>query len=343
MKHTIIMLGILAVLLVVPMAHADITTGLQGYWKFDHNLRDQTDNYNDGIAVGTISYTDGYLGQGVHTDNPYSAVNVGNDSSLSINDSITIAMWVMVGEYASGGFLVSKSTWYGAYDEMSMGMSTASYDNYIYFVRDNIFFFAGGDEPNCCGWYHVVLTSDENQSRFYINGTLVEEGAGIVTATKSINPLWIGNFNPEGAYGQDIVFDEVRIYNRTLSYDDVEELFNYNGTTPTTTTTVPSNTSLLPLSNLTISVITGNIIEPTSSYCVDNSTLRKVQDTTIQTEGGDYSTSKYTEFTCDFGCVQTSPSSAECTPKPLDLSLWFIVVVVAVFMIILGVIGFARR
>jgi hypothetical protein len=245
-------------------------------------------------------------------------------------------MWVKVGEFASGGFLISKSTWYGVYDEMSLGMSTALYDNYIYFARDNTFFFAGGDEPNCCGWYHVVLTSDENQSRFYINGTLVEEGAGIVTATKSANHLWIGNFNAEGAYGQDIIFDEVRIYNRTLSYDDVEELFEYNGTTPPTTTTT------IPPTSTTIFSVTGDITLNTKisySVCMDNMTLKNAYTYTNGTDIFE----KNQVILCDYGCVHTGNFTAECRPTPLNVTSYFIIGVMLLFGSVIFIIGYARR
>jgi len=340
MKYTII-IGILAIMLIVPMVHADITTGLQGYWKFDNNLRDETTNYNDGIAVNGISYLDGYMGKGVHTDSAYSAINVGNSSSLQITGDITISMWIYPEDDSCGTFLISKAP--SDNGEYTLFFSTAVCDSYTALFR-NSYSSGYGVFPTSNEWTMVTFRANSTDSSLLFNETLMYEGAGIVADTNSSAPVYIGNTPAETAYGHNVIYDEVRIYDRMLSYDDIQEIYEYNGTTPTTTTTtVPSNTSLLPLSNLTISVITGNIIEPTSSYCVDNSTLRKVQDTTIQTEGGDYSTSKYTEFTCDFGCVQTSPSSAECTPKPLDLTLMFIGAVVVVFVIILIAIGIAKR
>lgn len=327
MKKILIML--LLVMLVVPLAHADITSGLQGYWKFDNNLRDETSNYNDGIAVNSLSYMDGYIGKGIHTDTAWSAVNVGNSTTLQINDSITIAMWFRIlDEYSGGGWLVSKSTWYGVYDEMSMWFSTAPYDNAFYFARDNDHFIASGDQPEYGGWYHIALTVDENQTRLYINGSLVETGASVFTATKSANAMWIGNLVCEGAYGMDAIFDEVRIYNRTLSYDDVEELFAYNGSTPTTTTTVPSSTTT------TIISVTGDILANQKiSYatCLDNQTLKNA----YVFYAGNATQEKNQIIYCDYGCVTTGNTTAECTPSPLNKNLILVGIFVVIIILIL--------
>lgn len=80
--------------------------------------------------------------------------------------------------------------------------------------------------------------------------------------------------------------------------------------------------------------------------CISNTTLRETNLYNFDITGNTSDNINFTQYKdtfCEYGCITTGNVSAECTPKPLDLSLWFIVIIVAVFMIILGVIGFARR
>lgn len=333
--------GILA-LLIIPMAHADITTGLQGYWKFENNLRDSTDNFNDGVPINGFSYVDGYLGKGVHTDSPYSAINVGNGSSLQITGNLTISMWIYPEDDSCGTFLISKAPY--DYGEYTLFFSTAVCDNYIALFRNGYSSSTLGYPPTGT-WTLVTFETNETDSRLFFNDTMMYEGAGVIADTNSSVPVYIGNLPAEPASSHNVIYDEVRIYNRTLSTDDIDELWAYNGTTPptTTTTTIPSNNSLLPLSNLSISVITGNVIEPTNAICIDNVTLRKIQLTTIEAEEGNYSTSKYTDFYCEYGCQPLGLATAECIPKPLDVTLIFIGGVVALFLIVIFILSMAGK
>ena len=83
----------------------------------------------------------------------------------------------------------------------------------------------GGPAAQLGEWTHIVATFANEQKALYINGRLVGEG----TAPLSLNtqrPLRIGGGATEGAgnYFFRGMLDEVRIYNRALSAEEVAGL-----------------------------------------------------------------------------------------------------------------------
>lgn len=313
MKKTIL-LGILAVMLIMPLAHADITTGLQGYWKFNNNLRDETANMNDGVPVNSISYVDGYYGKGMHTDSAYSAVNVGNHTSLQITGDLAISMWIFPEDDSCGTFLISKAP--SDYGEYTLVFSTAICDNYIALFRSGYSSSTLGYPPTSA-WTLVTFTTNSTDAYLYFNETLMYHGSGIVADTSSSIPVYIGNLPAETAYGHNVIYDEVRIYNRTLSQDDVTELFE--NPTPTTTTTIGS------------SGISG-------TSCLNNNTLRTSTYTQLiqanSTLNETLNSTQIEDTYCEQGCVQTGNMTAECRPTPLNTTLILLGAVFVFFLLI---------
>ena len=68
-------------------------------------------------------------------------------------------------------------------------------------------------------WYHVVFTYDGSYARLYINGKLDSERSDTATPDANGQPLYLGG-SPDWAPAQAVI-DEVRIYNRALSADEV--------------------------------------------------------------------------------------------------------------------------
>ncbi len=74
-------------------------------------------------------------------------------------------------------------------------------------------------------WYTVIYTYDGSTSKFYINGTLSSSKAGTSTYVPSTDDLFIGRLNDAlFPYWFNGVMDEVRIYNRALSQEEVTAL-----------------------------------------------------------------------------------------------------------------------
>jgi hypothetical protein len=79
-------------------------------------------------------------------------------------------------------------------------------------------------------WYHIVVTFDNaGPMAIYINGDIAQESYNEWNSSVSIRdskqPLNIGR-RPDGNYYFNGIMDDIRIYNRTLSYDEIQEIFN---------------------------------------------------------------------------------------------------------------------
>ena len=75
-------------------------------------------------------------------------------------------------------------------------------------------------------WYYVVYIYGKEQSRLYINGDLISSNPAKGKVGKNNEDLFLGRKNNEQyPYWFKGVMDEIRIYNRALSSEEVFELY----------------------------------------------------------------------------------------------------------------------
>jgi|GEM_PF-6796410 len=181
---------------------------------------------NDGTIHGA-TWTTGKFGKALNFDGVDDYVDCGNDSSIDITDPITIEAWVNV---SSGidGHIVSKRNG----SSVQYVFYTLSGYLKLYGTSGNLVYNANIDDDQ---WHHVVGIINGADSRMYFDGNLVQTG----TITSSNIPdakLYIGTcytFEPACLYKGKI--DEVRIYNRALTGDEIKmhylsEFQKYNST-----------------------------------------------------------------------------------------------------------------
>ena len=78
-------------------------------------------------------------------------------------------------------------------------------------------------------WYHLVYTYDGMDARMYINGNLVSTRSGANQYVSSTHDVYIGKTNnPLYPYWFNGVIDELRIYNRAITVDEVRMLSSAN-------------------------------------------------------------------------------------------------------------------
>ena len=74
-------------------------------------------------------------------------------------------------------------------------------------------------------WYTVVFTFDGSVSKLYINGQLANASTGSTLFTPTDFDLYIGRMQrPDFPHYFNGIVDEIRIYNRALSSDEVISL-----------------------------------------------------------------------------------------------------------------------
>jgi len=219
--------------------------GLVAYWSFDNPSdagHDDSGNGNDGSPVGGVTSTTGVLGGAVHLDGT-GYINVPDSPSLDLPGGRgTIAAFIRVDPASnmSNEFGVSK-------ESSSSYPSTIAYE---LLVRET----ASGkmveecvisDGTSCDSisnvdgeslkdslWHHIALTWSGPGGKFvlYRDGVEVIQLAQTISTINNIpEPVLIGAFRwnvPPGILRimlGDI--DEVRIYNRALSEQEIQQLY----------------------------------------------------------------------------------------------------------------------
>lgn len=220
------------------------TKGLIAYYPFDGDAKDKSGNHNDGVMIGTRPTADrkGRLnsamlfGEGNYITVP---------SSPSLNspkDQITITAWIRVNEWFNNKWGQSVYVLSKAVDDVK----DVAY-RFIFFATrqevNNGGIAAGNISSVSCShlygdWHHVAMVSDGKIVKVYIDGIIV--GASTVVNRLDRhgrggelfigrNPLWDGI--TEWLLG---AMDELRIYNRALSDDEIKAVYEADPPTKTT-------------------------------------------------------------------------------------------------------------
>ena len=206
---------------------------LIAYWPFDGDLADKVGN-NDGEAQGTedISYDDGQFGQGIALDgvDQFVQTPVENEETFDFQDGtgFSISAWYRVDEFTkSWQALIAKgegNRW-RIHRRGGEGQLTGN--------------GGSGDVAGATGdindgeIHHLVLVSDpENgEVHFYSDGELVSSG-GAPALQSNDNPMMIGE-NPD-ARGRTWggLIDDVGVFNRPITGDEVALIYNEGNGNP---------------------------------------------------------------------------------------------------------------
>lgn len=221
---------------------------LVGYWKLNSvngtNYTPDSSGYgNDGrLFNGSVScygpsscpqLVAGKIGNGIQFDGINDYVNASNSTSLNVSGSaITVEAWVMP---ASNGANPSRIV-------MKSDRNTAQgYDIYFYTTRIPLCIITNSTNANgnpsfiqampLNAWSHLACTYNGSSVQTYFNGA--PQGAAALTGNilGNIKPLLIGASNDISSTNDFFngTIDEVRVWNRSLSADEIRENFYRGG------------------------------------------------------------------------------------------------------------------
>ena len=222
--------GMLA--LVPATAQASSDDGLVAEWHFDEGsgsaVADSSGNGNDGTIYGA-TWVDGKYGKALHFDGVNDYLDCGNDNSLKMGtNSFTLEAWIktsttkrmgIVGNYAD------ELVWMLAVkDDGTVGMQSNTGDwNTGYALSTKT--MTDGD------WHHLVGTREYGgKIKIYID-SIFEAERDDDSANHNVNRyVVIGDEGLGKSKYFDGIIDEVRIYNRALTANEIKE--NYEGKQP---------------------------------------------------------------------------------------------------------------
>ncbi len=227
----------------VNVAHSNTTSsagGLVGYWTFDGPkinwatgaVADSSGQGNTGQLVlmsTSTSPTIGKIGQALNFNGGVNNYILLPNSLIQNNTAITTSMWFKT--TISGGMF--------GYQNGAAGATAANYVPMLYVGTDGKLrgeYYQGTlNALTSSGsvmdgkWHHAVLTGNVNTQSLYLDGSLVGTLSGTITnLDMSFNQIGIAKVSgwPSGGNGPfSGAIDDVRIYNRALSAQEVAQLY----------------------------------------------------------------------------------------------------------------------
>lgn len=213
-------------------------SGLVGYWNFDEGsgtmAGDSSGNGNTGTLYNGPVWVDGKYGKALSFDGSSTYVSVEASSSLDVTSQVTVEAWAYarayvdnVGDnphivsrtYLSGGAIHILNI-YGGTHKVGFGVNPFP-----------------DQQPSTADlplnvWTHIAMTYDGAYVRFYVNGELDSSYAQSGPIQTTSNWLAFGCM-PTARYGGpgtwaffNGMIDEVRIYNRALSQQEIQTDLN---------------------------------------------------------------------------------------------------------------------
>ena len=207
------------------------TSGLISYYKLDATSGSVIDSYgsNNGTSSGATRGTVGKINYAYGFDGSSDYINFGDvdDMDIGTNDDISFSVWVKPNSYSSTGVIFAKI--YGA---------ASKYYDLTLFTNGKFRFhnnqpsdlsIYSNDTVSVGNWYHIVVTRNgtDGEIRIYINGALDNSATPASPADNSnAGNFIVGNFRDDTSDGFDGVIDEIGVWDRLLTTEEISDLYN---------------------------------------------------------------------------------------------------------------------
>lgn len=205
--------------------HYNLSKGLVAYYPLDSGSgttaedESRAGNENDGTLQNSPTRVTAKIDNGLRfRESGY--IEVGDSPSLDIDNSFTWSTWVRLENKTSDSTVFGKS---GAYELTIHG-------NDIKIVSWGDDWFPSYTFPER-EWTHIAVTGNSGGTsrKLYINGTQVASGGPSYTMDQSGNPLQVGRWPDQDGNGINGSIDDLRIYNRSLSQDEIRAIYRFDG------------------------------------------------------------------------------------------------------------------
>jgi len=218
-RLTLICISIIAVgLMFTGISSEIIDESLVLYLPLDdvigETVKDFSQYGNDGVLIGSPKLVDGKFGKALELPSTKDGIKVQHSDSLNWGDGpVTLEMWLKPYKGFQGGIDKGTGTCYilGNHGlDLRLGKSGTGT-----LLKSN-------SELAVNEWSHIAAIKDGKKMRIYINGVLDAEGETNETTVNNEEDLFIGK-RPHFDEGIEGIIDEVRIWRRVLSKDEIKK------------------------------------------------------------------------------------------------------------------------
>lgn len=216
--------------------------GLVAHYLMDGNAKDVSGYNNHGTIFGLNPSFDrfGNENHSYYFNGQNDYISVPNSSSLNPTDAITVSAWYKTTPFVGSGAdpIVNKafSSHTEPFYQYHLGVCGNQYWNaqsrFVFYLSINDQLDGVNTEENLYSlntWYHIVGTYDGTTIKIYVNGVLRTSKVHPGKMKDYGSDIYIGrhkNVNNGTIYHLPGTIDDVRIYSRALSKDEIVNLFN---------------------------------------------------------------------------------------------------------------------
>jgi hypothetical protein len=209
-------------------------SGLVAFYPFNGNANDASGNNLHGTVSGASPGIDrfGNANKAYTFDGTDDFINMGNPAALQLNNTVTFSCWVNIVAFKTQ-FIFTKiffdpnqggnpAKGYAIYQN-AFGNGTPSFSEVIYSSSGLASSYVG--ETITTGtWIFVTLVIEQSSWKFYQNGVLINDVPGTnLLDDGTLGDLNIGRYS--GGFNFDGRIDDVTIYNRALTANEVTQLY----------------------------------------------------------------------------------------------------------------------
>jgi len=202
------------------------TDGLVGYWPLNGDTLDYSGNGNDGVNNGA-TITSGNNGKLAYEfDGVSNGITIPYNSNITPVSDLTLSSWVKSEDFGEGYKVIILKTNAGrSYclefyeNHLDFSMSKASSTSW-----DLLPHLRSSTKLNDNMWHHVASTYNGIIACIYIDGVLIASQATTGNILNTESDINIAHSN-RGEYANGM-FQDVRIYNRALSPEEVKILYD---------------------------------------------------------------------------------------------------------------------
>jgi hypothetical protein len=266
MKRIIYRLIVITItLILLPHASADLNDGLVAYWPFNGNANDEGGNGNDGVVFGATICEDrfGDMDSAYCFDGVDDYINIGNNVKPPF--PVSVSVWVNAKDLDANDCGLAGVVRNDQYDDGSYryGLTVRVSNGYLW-----AHYFEGFSAPwnrityrsndtliSADKWYHLVVIFNAHRDiHLFVDGVEyfgIYAGTGSGMSYSGSGKGAIGQFRTNVSrpgqptrrtcYFNGIV-DDLRIYDRTLSDTEIQQLYQNNIPPGKATLNYPSGT-----------------------------------------------------------------------------------------------------
>jgi hypothetical protein len=222
-------------------------SGMAGYWKLNETgstFYDSSGNNNTGTLAGSGSSAVSGKESNAQNFNGSGYITVPDSPSITISGSLTVTAWINTTSTAKGLIVSKQSTvsyWPGWGFALTGGGGGSTCTGYLNYANDNAGWHCSTSNGyNDGSWHHVAVVHSGSTATFYKDGVANGTVSAGALNTTTTTPLSIGSWNGVTSNFAGTI-DEVTVWNRALSADEIQNLYSIGDIILPTLTSVSPN------------------------------------------------------------------------------------------------------